>query len=205
MEDKTVGNPVASKCPGAPKVQFKNIDPKTEQALKEFDAASKPGDRGYSVKNLSVENKSAAEIDHALAGPEGWKTHPQTGKQVSSDGQWTKTEIKVEKNPDGTPCTPYPMHFYENADGGVVRLKPQGMPDARFEHMKQPHGCKYVKKEAGGDTSFDNEAFKVNGGGAIPKVPAQIELPPGVNPGSPEAEAYIVANWKQPSHQPIKP
>ncbi|MBC7765223.1 MAG: SNF2 helicase associated domain-containing protein, partial [Hyphomonadaceae bacterium] len=61
-------------------------------------------------------------------------------------------EVPIVKNPDGTPCTPYKMTFYEHPDGGVVRLKPDGMPDAKFDHMKNPHGAKYVKKDPQGGT-----------------------------------------------------
>ena len=202
MRDTPVGSPTQP-CPH-PRVKFKNIDEETKQALEEFEKASKPGDRGYSVKNLKIANRTASEIDRELAGEGGWKKDPETGKLVSSDGQWTKTEKLTTQNPDGTPCTPYRQVFYENRDGGVVRVKPDGMPDARFAHMKKPHACKYVKKDPAGDTSFENEAFKVNGGNPIPKTPAQIEFPPGIQPGTPEAEDYIAKCWRTPSHQPLK-
>jgi len=168
MRDAPVGSPTQP-CPYA-QVKFKSIDEETKQVIEEFEKANKPGDRGYSVKNLELQGKTFSEIDR----------------------------------PDGTPCTPYRQVFYENRDGGVVRVKPDGMPDARFAHMKRPHACKYVKKDPAGGTSFANEAFKVNGGSPIPKTPAQIALPPGVQPGTPEAEDYVAKNWKTPSHQPLK-
>lgn len=180
-------------------VKFKDIDAQTQKAIDSFNADG----QGASVKDISLEGKSVSQIDSELAGEGGWKTDAN-GKQVSQDGKWTKTEQTITQNPNGTPCTPYKMTFYENVDGGVVRVKPDGMPDAKFDHMKQPHAAKYVKKDPAGGTDFNNEAFKVDGDRAIPSTPKQLELPPGVVEGTPEAEAYIGENWKTPSHIPVK-
>ena len=86
----------------------------------------------------------------------------------------------------------------------MVRVKPDGVPDAPFEHMNQPHGTTYVKKDPAGGNGWDNEAFKVHNGEAIPSPPGNLELPAGVKEGSPEAEAYIRDNWKGPTHVPLK-
>jgi hypothetical protein len=182
------------------KIKFKNIDDATKEALEKF----YKGEIGSSIRNISIENKTFRQIDNEIAGSGGWIKDPKTGKLMSADGQWIKTEKITTKDPlTGQPCTPHRMIFYENKDGGVIRLKPDGKPDSRYPHMKIPHGCKYVKKDPNGGTGVDNEAFKVNGGNAIPSLPHQIDFPPGIQPNTPESEDYMTY-WRFVSHQPLK-
>ncbi|HYP28079.1 MAG TPA: RHS repeat-associated core domain-containing protein [Blastocatellia bacterium] len=181
--------------------KFKGLDDKAKEALEKF----YKGEQGASVRDVNIENKSFGQIDKELAGKGGWKTTPD-GKTVSSDGKWVKTEQVQTIDPvTKKPVTPYRMVFYENADGGVVRLKPDGFPDAapNMPHMKEPHGTKYVKKDPAGDTGFGNEAFKVDGTEAMPSTPGQLVYPPGVTPGTPEGEAYLKANWVNGTHVPM--
>ncbi len=96
------------------------------------------------------------------------------------------------------------MILYENLDGGAIRLKPQGISNARYMHMREPHGCKCVKKDPASEMELGNEAFKVDGHQAIPSLPEQIELPEGIQPNTPLAENYIRDHWQNPSHVRIR-
>jgi hypothetical protein len=186
--------------PKKPQWTAANLDDAAIDALRKF----REGKVGQSIAQVDINGKSFGRIDVELSGG-GWKPHPtDPTKQISADGQWTKTvQHNTAELADGS-TRPWRQIFYENADGGVVRLKPDGMPNAKFDHMRRPHGTKYVKKDPDGDLSFDNEAFKVDGNRAIPKLPSQIEFPPHIKPHTPEAEAYIDELWKTPSHVPLR-
>ncbi|HVF89632.1 MAG TPA: RHS repeat-associated core domain-containing protein [Blastocatellia bacterium] len=182
--------------------KFKNVSDTSKAALEKF----YKGEQGLSVKDFNIENKSLSQIDKEIAGSGGWKeTGGPVKKAVSADGKWTKTVENITRDSKGNTVNPYTMVFYENADGGVIRLKPDGFPDAKpgLDHIKQPHGCKYVKIDSAGDTGFNNEAFKVEGDEAMPSLPNQLTLPAGLKEGSPEAEAFIKANWTNGTHVPL--
>jgi hypothetical protein len=82
----------------------------------------------------------------------------------------------------------YEIHV--DPDGGIVRLKPDGDPQNPVPARRVPHAVNSVQTEPGPDTSFGNEAFKVDyEGSPIPKGPAYLATPFPV--GTLEAEAFI--------------
>jgi hypothetical protein len=142
-------------------------NPKLSEALKEYSE----GRRGLSVKNLNLANKTPQAIHHALL-DKGFK-HSRAPLLVNANDKnkdyWRKdgttTKSKVGKD------LVY-MDTYYHKDGGLVRVKPQGIPDPRHPR-NQPHAAKSVVYAAN-DTSWQNEAFKVsNKGYPIPKAPTK--------------------------------
>jgi hypothetical protein len=175
--------------PRAPAVEFQDLSDAQATALKEFNA----GKRGAGAKNYDITNKSAKQIDQELTAA-GWK---KTVEEVKTNGR-TQAPLPVDEQ--------YTMIFYEHpTDGSVVRLKPEGMKKSPFPHMTQPHAAKYVKIDPKGGTDFTNEAFKVDGPNAIPKLPDQVKLPAGITPKTPQAEEYLKKVWVTPAHVPLQP
>ena len=71
----------------------------------------------------------------------------------SADGEWTKT-IKVTTHDfQGRSIIPYIQIFYEDKQGGVIRLKPFGntAAPAHLSHLRSAHGTLYFKKDPNGD------------------------------------------------------
>lgn len=80
-----------------------------------------------------------------------------------------------------------PHDFYLHADGGFVRVKPQGIAAASCNaRRRQPHASKGVvldatitctdaaRKNCDWNSSFENEAFKISANGvALPKAPTK--------------------------------
>ncbi len=152
------------------------------------------GEIGASVKDRQIEGKTAKQIEDEIAREGGGFVDAGNGKRTTADGQWTYSEGSMMENGQ-----PVKLVFLENKDGGVIRLKPDGVPGANFESMRGPHGAVYVKKDPNGDTGWANEAFKVGGGQALPKTPLHVDPPPGIQKyteagaawrqGNPNAEA----------------
>jgi hypothetical protein len=145
-------------------------NPKLAEALKEYSE----GRRGLSVKNLNLANKTPQVIHHELL-DKGFK-HSRAPLLVNvndnnkdywrKDGSTTKSRVGKDL---------VYMDTYSHSDGGLVRVKSQGVPDPRHPR-KQPHAAKSVLLNTVNinDTSWQNEAFKVsNEGRPIPKAPTK--------------------------------
>jgi hypothetical protein len=97
------------------------------------------------------------------------------------------------------------MRFYVNNDGGVLRLKPDGMYHPDFAKLKDPHAAVYVKKDPTGSLEWDNEAFKVLDDIPLPKWPKDMQIPAGLIPNKPPFEAWLQGTgWPRASHIPIQ-
>ncbi|MDJ0691669.1 MAG: hypothetical protein QNJ41_24595 [Xenococcaceae cyanobacterium MO_188.B32] len=132
----------------------------------------------------------------------------------STDGEWTKT-IKVTTHDfKGRSIIPYIQIFYEDKQGGAIGLKPFGNTAAptHLSHLRSrlcrgaerpPHGTLYFKKDPNGDLSWENEAFKVYNLQPLPKSPKEVNLPEGMEFGSPEAESFLQQCWTSQTHVPL--
>jgi hypothetical protein len=169
-----------------------------------------------SIFEVDLAGKTVDEIDRQISGGVAGYFTPTQQTQVQTDGfsmdyrstdnAWKKTVKVTTHNPRGLMIVPYVQVFYEDAQGGVVRLKPYGTSDApaTLVHLKQPHGTKYIKLDPAGDLSYDNEAFKVDARNALPKAPTQVEMPAGVTYGTPAGETYLAQCWTFRTHVPLK-
>lgn len=199
------------------------LTPPVQTAKARFDtqaqayaSAATPPAKVDSIFAVDLAGRTVDEIDRSISGGQAayFASTQQTQVQPdgfsmayrSADGVWTKTVKVTTHNPRGQMIVPYVQVFYEDAKGGVVRLKPYGNSDApaTLVHLKQPHGTKYVKLDPAGDLSYENEAFKVDARQALPKAPTQVEMPAGVTYGTPAGEAYLAQCWTFRTHVPLK-
>lgn len=169
-----------------------------------------------SIFKVDLAGKTVDEIERQISGGQAGYFTPTQQTQVQPDGfsmsylatdnVWKKTVKVTTHNPRGQMIVPYVQIFYEDHQGGVVRLKPYGNSDApvALVHLKQPHGTKYFKLDPAGDLSYENEAFKVDARYALPKAPTQVEMPAGVTYGTPDGEAYLAQCWTFRTHVPLK-
>ncbi len=81
-----------------------------------------------------------------------------------------RTDGTTTANPADPQTVPHDI--YTHGDGGIVRVKPEGVPDPDPNVKRpQPHAVKAVLYTPHVDNGFDDEAFKVtNAGHAIPKI-----------------------------------
>lgn len=106
---------------------------------------------GDSVRNLDLSNLSQQQI---------WELLMSKG---------FKFVVTVLRDKAGDPIVvngkTIPLHLFTHADGGTVRVKPDGDPTSRF--MPQPHLVKSVRwpYDAPGD-GFQHEGIKVSNAGA---------------------------------------
>lgn len=169
-----------------------------------------------SMFKVDLAGRTVDEIDRIVSGGQAGYFVPTQQSQAqndgfsmdyrSADGVWKKTVKVTTHNPRGQMIVPYVQIFYEDRQGGVIRLKPHGNSDApaTLVHLKQPHGTKYFKLDPAGDLSYENEAFKVDARQALPKAPTQVEMPSGVAYGSPGGESYLAQCWTFRTHVPLK-
>jgi hypothetical protein len=174
------------------RIRFKGLDAVTTEVLDRFSA----GTQGGSVRNLRLRSRTTDEIDGELAGAGGWRAGAGGRQAVSLGTGWRRSEVTVTHDPvTGKAVTPYPMVVYEHPDGGVVRLKPHGVPDSPFPHSRRPHGTCAVKKDRRASPSWENEAFKVFEGLPIPRHPDEAEIPPGE-----DRETFLRDRWGALAH-----
>ncbi|ACK72058.1 hypothetical protein PCC7424_3675 [Gloeothece citriformis PCC 7424] len=123
----------------------------------------------------------------------------------SVDGEWKKTVKVTTINRQGNTITPYIQIFYEDNNGGVIRIKPYGNTDAppNLTHLRKAHGTLYFKNDPNGDLSWENEAFKVYGNQPIPKSPKDVKLPNGIVYGSQQGEDFLAQCWTYYTHVPV--
>lgn len=147
------------------------------KALEEYEK----GLRGASVATLDLRDKSPEQI-HTFLLKAGFH-HDRRPLVAGSEGEerlyWKMDGTKTANRNDPNLM---PIDIYVHADGGVVRVKPMGVPDVKFptppEYAKAvlltltpKYSHRTRKKEL--DTTYRNEAFKVNTMGmAIPKGPS---------------------------------
>jgi hypothetical protein len=137
---------------------FKGIENPNGKTLGDRLGEFTKGQAGASVKELDLSGKSPREIDAALR--DAGFSHRREGLPTTLH---SGAVIEV------------PHDIYVHPDGGMVRVKPQGVPENKFR--PQPHVSKSVLFDAapkdGGwpDTRFENEAFKVaNDGTPLPSA-----------------------------------
>jgi hypothetical protein len=145
-------------------------DPNHKQlkdSLDEFAA----GDKGKSVKDLDLSKKGGEQLHEELL-DKGFK-HKREPLTKDVDGQ--REFVLSRPGQDGKMTTSDPtdpnivsQDIYTHADGGMVRVKPEGDPSSPFR--PQPHSSKSVLHDPNKGTDLSNEAFKVtNNGEPVPK------------------------------------
>ncbi len=150
------------------------LTPRTEQAIQAF----KRGILGRSVRDLDLRNKTADAVRTELKN-RGFKAEMGVIKDVQTG------------KPVINPVTgkPVPMEIWTHADGGMVRLKPEGDPTSRFR--PQAHlsiSVLYPPGASGHD--FNNEAFKVDyKGNPLPKWATDARNP--FNVASPAGKKFL--------------
>jgi hypothetical protein len=144
------------------------LDPEVRQSVQEYKSGKTLATGqvyGASVKALDLRGKTAAEIDEILLN-RGFKRFadvirdPKTHQPLlDASGRQT------------------PMIVYVHADGGMVRVKPQGDPTSKFR--PQPDLSKSVRHPYDADyRDYSREAFKVDSlGRPLPKSPADLKNP----------------------------
>ena len=153
------------------------MHPHVLKAIQEFNQ----GKRGQSVKSIKLRDKDAKEI-HEMVLSNGF-TYKKVPLRASLKNRtyWLPSgqTTKDASHPDVLQ-----MYVYIHKDGGVVRLKPRGIPDLRGKHPRRhPHAVKAVlqniepglcdKGPCDYDISYQNEAFKVSEDNrALPKAPS---------------------------------
>lgn len=156
---------------------FLKSHPHVAESLKDF----KAGRIGKSVTKISLEDKSATELHKDL---------------IKKGFRWFSVPLMAsikQKNywlfgGDSTRDVNHPrvvkMIIYVHKDGGIVRIKPRGVPDLSAKHPRRsahavkavllsfnPDQC--VGNTCDYDTSYQNESFKVsNDNQPIPKAPS---------------------------------
>ncbi len=153
-------------------------NPMLNKAIEEFIK----GERAASIRELVLENKTPEEIHNLLksAGFSHERKALFAGKNMGVVTYWRHDGTKTN---DPSDPEAVPMDIYIHEDGGMVRIKPFGVPNPSGKApRRQPHLSKAVlldltpQKKAGRltyDLSFRNEAFKVSATNIpIPKTPA---------------------------------
>ena len=184
-----------------------NLPPEVENALNNFNN----GTLGQSVKGITptqLQGKTWQQVVQELGQPGGgWEPGDTPGTYKS--GNWTLSQKFADPlnypdpkgigNPaaaetDLTNPNKVPQIFISNSDGGVVRIKPWGVPGGNYSSMQQPHYALYAKTTPGAGLDWNAEAFKVVDGQAIPKTPFQIQPPAGVPKWTPSGQQWADAN-----------
>jgi hypothetical protein len=134
----------------------------TRRAVSEYQSRS-----GYaaSLRSLTIAGLTAGQLDRLLLS-KGFERHDDWIRDPSTH------ELKLD-----AAGRPMRMLVYTHADGGMVRVKPDGEPTSRFR--PQPHAVKSARWPPDADyRDFTKKAFKVDGRGrALPKWPADLYNP----------------------------
>lgn len=152
-------------------------NPHITKAIQEF----RHGKRGQSIKSIRLTGKTAFEIHNSLE-KNGflWRMIPLRAS--------LKRQTYWLNNGDTTKDKSHPdvihMYVYIHSDGGIVRVKPKGIPDLNARHPRRSaHATKAVltdinpdlcsADECNYDISYQNEAFKVSDDNQpLPKAPS---------------------------------
>ena len=140
--------------------------------------------RGLSVRNLRLANKTPEQI-HQILMAAGFK-YRRIALPASFGRKLTFWMRDGTESPKATALNLVPQDIYVHADGGLVRVKPEGIPAGPRSRVRrrQPHVSKSVllnlkpicpsqDEPCYMDTSFKNEGFKVTEAGVpVPKGPA---------------------------------
>jgi hypothetical protein len=138
------------------------LTPRTKQAIEAY----KAGMLGRSVQNLDLRNKTAEQVRQELT-----RRGFQCEMGVIKDVRTGKPVINPKTGKQ------VPMEIWSHADGGMVRIKPEGDPTNM--HRPQPHLSMSVKYPPSADGhDFNDEAFKVDHcGHALPKWAKDVKNP----------------------------
>ena len=184
--------------------------------LQSLTRSFKPDNNVDIIFEVPIEDRSVAEIEQIVTDGQSnyfvvannslsTQTDGFSQRYDSLDGEWTKTLKVTTQDFKGRSIIPYIQIFYEDKQGGVIRLKPFGntaAPD-HLSHLRSPHGTLYFKKDPNGDLSWENEAFKIHNLQPLPKSPKEVNLPEGMEFGSPEAESFLQQCWTSQTHVPL--
>ncbi|MGI4851748.1 MAG: hypothetical protein ACRYGR_07380 [Janthinobacterium lividum] len=146
--------------------------------LREAIANFMKGERGKSVRDLKLAGKKPDELHKELiaAGFQHERVPLRAPKQDKICKYWRRDGTKTS---DAQDAQIVPMDIYAHADGGLVRVKPEGVPCPKYSHAV-PQATKSVvynltaKDGKSFDTRYPNEAFKVTDEG--------MPLPKGLSP-----------------------
>ena len=171
--------------------------------LKEAILAFLNKERGQSITPISLEGRRPEELHSDLI-KRGFshERHPLFAGRTpeKQDTYWRRDGSKTQ---DPSEPNLVPHDIYVHPDGGLVRVKPEGVPNPTGKSPRpQPHVTKSVLldltvlKKKGVmtlDTDFRNEAFKVTADNRpIPKTPAKyggLFIPSGLSKA--EKNGYI--------------
>lgn len=148
---------------------FLTNNPRIARALLEFSK----GQRGNSIRNLQFSDATPAKIHKILIAKGFW--HQRTGIKLKD--KWLARDGRLTVRPHADIVA---QDIYVHPDGGMIRVKPEGIPASIHLPRKHPYYVKavLVKLEPCNhlhcqhDTSFNNEAFKVSTDDIpLPKAP----------------------------------
>lgn len=141
--------------------------PELETALKEYDQEK----RAQSLRGIKLRGKTTQELHEELLD----KGFAYYTKPLRVSGPDKKLFWKLDGSTTSNPRDPNVVlqMIYVHSDGSMVRVKPAGVPDKKGEYPRRhPHAIKAVLlkfnrdkcrgRRCAYDTSFANEAFKVN-------------------------------------------
>lgn len=155
--------------------EYLNSDNAQAKRLKTQLERFERGQVGASVRDIDIVNKSADQIDtEAIANGFTKKTEPM--RVNGTQGAYYTKDRKITADPSDPEVAR--QVFYEHADGGMIRVKPDGDPGNKAR--PEPQVSKSVRFTPSG-TEWQNEAFKVSAEGiALPKSPNvdAIEISP---------------------------
>ena len=184
-----------------------NLPPETENALNNFNN----GNLGQSVKGISpqqLQGKTWQQVVQEI-GQSGGGWRPGNTPGTYTSGNWTLSQKFAQPlnypdplgvdNPanaetDLSNANKVPQIFLSNSDGGVVRIKPWGVPGGNNSSRQQAHYALYVKTTPNAGLDWNDEAFKVVNGQAIPKTPFQLQPPAGISKWTPTGQQWADAN-----------
>ena len=150
----------------------------TKTHLREAITSFMKGERGKSVRDLKLAGKKPDDLHKELivAGFQHERVPLRALKQDKISKYWRRDGTKTS---DAQDAQIVPMDIYTHSDGGLVRVKPEGIPCPKYSHAV-PQATKSVvynltaKEGKTFDTRYPNEAFKVTDEG--------MPLPKGLSP-----------------------
>lgn len=146
----------------------------TKSHLREAITSFMNGERGKSVRQLKLAGKKPDDLHKELidAGFQHERVPLRAPKQDKVYKYWRRDGTKTS---DAQDAQIVPMDIYAHADGGLVRVKPEGVPSVKYSHAV-PQATKSVvynlnpKDGKPFDTRYPNEAFKITDEGMpLPK------------------------------------
>lgn len=149
------------------------------EAIREF----LDGKRGQSIRKIKLADKKPEELHKELISAGFHHERVPLSSKKDDEGRkfWRRDGTKTA-NPQDPQVIP--MDIYTHPDGGIIRVKPEGVPSPKYPRP-EPQASKAVvynlkpREDKAGDekvldTRYRNEAFKVSDEG--------LPLPKGLSP-----------------------